>query len=118
MGLEVVTPAGLIQGTTLLGNHTQDGRRKTTATSSQLPGSQGRFCSVAKKFTLLVLLAQRMGDVLSRTLIAGQVWDMNFDSDTNVVDVTVRRLRRKVDEPFATKLIHTVRGVGYVLEAR
>jgi two-component system copper resistance phosphate regulon response regulator CusR len=71
-----------------------------------------------KEFTLLSLLARRMGEVLSRTLIAEQVWDMNFDSDTNVVDVAVRRLRRKVDEPFATKLIHTVRGVGYVLEAR
>lgn len=71
-----------------------------------------------KEFTLLSLLARRMGEVLSRTLIAEQVWDMNFNSDTNVVDVAVRRLRRKADEPFATKLIHTVRGVGYVLEAR
>jgi len=71
-----------------------------------------------KEFALLSLLLQRMGEVLSRTLIAEQVWDMNFDSDTNVVDVAVRRLRSKVDDPFATKLIHTVRGVGYVLEAR
>jgi two-component system copper resistance phosphate regulon response regulator CusR len=71
-----------------------------------------------KEFALLSLLARRMGEVLSRTLIAEQVWDMNFDSDTNVVDVAVRRLRRKVDDPFATKLIHTIRGVGYVLEAR
>jgi two-component system copper resistance phosphate regulon response regulator CusR len=69
-----------------------------------------------KEFALLSLLARRMGEVLSRTLIAEQVWDMNFDSDTNVVDVAVRRLRRKVDDPFEKKLIHTVRGVGYVLE--
>ncbi|HEY8666955.1 MAG TPA: heavy metal response regulator transcription factor [Tepidisphaeraceae bacterium] len=69
-----------------------------------------------KEFALLLLLTRRSGEVLSRTLIAEQVWDMNFDSDTNVVDVHVRRLRAKVDDPFETKLIHTVRGVGYVLE--
>lgn len=71
-----------------------------------------------KQFALLTLLARRGGEVLSRTLIAEQVWDMNFDSDTNVVDVHVRRLRAKVDDPFERKLIHTVRGVGYVLEER
>jgi two-component system copper resistance phosphate regulon response regulator CusR len=71
-----------------------------------------------KEFALLALLARRSGEVLSRTLIAEQVWDMNFDSDTNVVDVHVRRLRAKVDDPFDQKLIHTVRGVGYVLEDR
>jgi two-component system copper resistance phosphate regulon response regulator CusR len=71
-----------------------------------------------KEFLLLALLIRRQGEVLSRTLIAEQVWDMNFDSDTNVVDVHVRRLRAKVDDPFEKKLIHTVRGVGYVLEAR
>jgi two-component system copper resistance phosphate regulon response regulator CusR len=71
-----------------------------------------------KEYALLSLLARRQGEVLSRTLIAEQVWDMNFDSDTNVVDVAVRRLRRKVDDPFPKKLIHTVRGVGYVLEQR
>ncbi len=71
-----------------------------------------------KEFVLLSLLAQRAGDVVSRTMIAEQVWDMNFDSDTNVVDVAIRRLRSKIDDPFAEKLIHTVRGVGYVLEER
>lgn len=71
-----------------------------------------------KEFALLSLLARRSGEVLSRTLIAEQVWDMNFDSNTNVVDVHVRRLRSKVDDPFEQKLIHTVRGVGYVLEER
>lgn len=71
----------------------------------------------AKEFVLLTLLARRAGEVLSRTLIAETVWDMNFDSDTNVVDVNVRRLRSKVDDPFPVKLIHTVRGAGYVFEA-
>ena len=71
----------------------------------------------SKEFLLLALLARRAGEVLSRTLIAESVWDMNFDSDTNVVDVNVRRLRSKVDDPFPLKLIHTVRGAGYVLEA-
>ena len=69
-----------------------------------------------KEFILLSFLVRRKGEVLSRTLIAEQVWDMNFDSDTNVVDVAIRRLRSKVDAPFLGKLIHTVRGMGYVLE--
>ena len=72
----------------------------------------------AKEFALLHLFLRRPGEVLSRTLIAEQVWDMHFDSDTNAVDVAVRRLRAKVDEPFGRKLIHTVRGAGYVLEER
>ena len=71
-----------------------------------------------REFGLVALLARRTGEVLSRTFIAEQVWDMNFDCDSNVVDVHVRRLRAKVDDPFAAKLIHTVRGVGYVLEER
>lgn len=71
-----------------------------------------------KEFALLSLLTRRVGEVVSRTVIAEQVWDMNFDSDTNVVDVAVRRLRSKVDDPFNKKLIHTIRGVGYVLEER
>lgn len=68
-----------------------------------------------KEFSLLSLLARRAGEIISRTLISEQVWDMNFDSDTNVVDVHIRRLRTKVDDPFEKKLIHTVRGMGYVL---
>jgi two-component system copper resistance phosphate regulon response regulator CusR len=71
----------------------------------------------AKEFALLELFLRRPGEVLPRSLIASQVWDMNFDSDTNVIDVAVRRLRGKVDEGFEPKLIHTVRGMGYVLEA-
>lgn len=72
----------------------------------------------AKEFALLSLLVQRTGQVLSRTQIASLVWDINFDSDTNVVEVAVRRLRAKIDEPFVQKLLYTVRGVGYVLEQR
>lgn len=72
----------------------------------------------AKEFALLTLLAQRAGEVLSRTQIASLVWDIHFDSDTNVVEVAMRRLRAKIDDPFDDKLIHTVRGVGYVLEKR
>ncbi len=71
----------------------------------------------AKEFALLELLLRRQGEVLPRSMIASQVWDMNFDSDTNVIEVAVRRLRAKVDDAFEPKLIHTVRGMGYVLEA-
>ncbi len=71
-----------------------------------------------KEFALLALLARRAGEVLTRTIITEQVWDMNFDSDTNVVDVAVRRIRSKVDDPYPRKLIRTIRGVGYVLEDR
>ena len=70
----------------------------------------------AKEFSLLVFLMERRGEVLSRSLIASQVWDMNFDSDTNVIDVAIRRLRNKVDKPFTPHLIHTIRGMGYVLD--
>lgn len=76
-----------------------------------------RLDLTSKEFLLLSLLVRRAGEVLSRTLIAEAVWDMNFDSDTNVVDVNVRRLRSKVDDPFSFKLIRTVRGAGYVLES-
>jgi two-component system copper resistance phosphate regulon response regulator CusR len=75
-----------------------------------------RIDLTAKEFALLELLLRRQGEVLPRSLIASQVWDMNFDSDTNVIEVAVRRLRAKIDENFEPKLIHTVRGMGYVLE--
>lgn len=80
--------------------------------------SGNRLDLTAKEFALLSLLIRRTGEVLSRTLIAEQVWDINFDSDTNVIDVAIRRLRSKVDDPFEKKLIHAVRGVGYVFEER
>ncbi len=86
-------------------------RRKATRSNERLELS-------AKEFSLLALLMRRQGHVLSRTQLAEQVWDMNFDSDTNVVEVAVRRLRAKLDDPFPQKLLHTVRGMGYVLELR
>lgn len=75
-----------------------------------------RIDLTVKEFALLELLLRRQGEVLSRSLIASQVWDMNFDSDTNVIDVAVCRLRSKIDGPFGVKFIRTVRGMGYVLE--
>ncbi|MBN8507047.1 MAG: heavy metal response regulator transcription factor [Burkholderiales bacterium] len=86
-------------------------RRKATRAGRRLE-------LTAKEFNLLVLLLRRQGEVLSRTEIAEQVWDMNFDSATNVIDVAIRRLRGKLDAPFERALLHTVRGIGYVLEAR
>src|ERR1041385_4490416 len=81
-------------------------RRKATRAGTRLD-------LTAKEFALLELLVRREAEPLSRTLIAEQVWDVNFDSDSNVVEVAIRRLRSKVDDPFPAKLIHTVRGVGY-----
>jgi len=75
-----------------------------------------RIDLTAKEFALLELLLRRHGEVLPRSLIASQVWDMNFDSDTNVIEVAMRRLRAKVDDGFEPRLIQTVRGMGYVLE--
>jgi two-component system copper resistance phosphate regulon response regulator CusR len=86
-------------------------RRKATRAGRRLD-------LTAKEFNLLTLLLRRQGEVLSRTEIAEQVWDMNFDSATNVIDVAIRRLRGKLDVPFERALLHTVRGMGYVLEAR
>lgn len=71
-----------------------------------------------KEFTLLALFINRPGEVLSRTLIAEQVWDVHFDCDSNIIDVAIRRLRQKIDDSFPQKLLHTVRGMGYVLEQR
>jgi two-component system copper resistance phosphate regulon response regulator CusR len=77
-----------------------------------------RIDLTAQEFALLQLLAERQGEVLTRTFVTSQIWDMNFDSDTNVVDVAVKRLRAKIDSAFDNKLLHTVRGMGYVLEDR
>lgn len=84
-------------------------RRRVTRAGSRIE-------LTAKEFALLELLMRRQGEVLPRSMIASQVWDMNFDSDTNVIEVAIRRLRAKVDDPFEPKLIRTVRGMGYVLE--
>lgn len=86
-------------------------RRKATRAGQRLD-------LTVKEFNLLSLLLRRHGEVLSRTELAEQVWDMHFDSETNVVEVAVRRLRNKLDTPFERTLLHTVRGMGYVLEAR
>jgi len=86
-------------------------RRKATRSGKKLD-------LTAKEFALLELLMRRRGEPLSRTLIVEQVWDVNFDSDFNVLEVAIGRLRSKLDEPFGEKLLHTIRGVGYVLEER
>ena len=85
-------------------------KRKASRSGKKIQLSQ-------KEFSLLELLVRRQGEVLTRSLIASQVWDMNFDSDTNVIDVAIRRLRAKIDEGFDPRLIHTVRGMGYKLDA-
>jgi two-component system copper resistance phosphate regulon response regulator CusR len=77
-----------------------------------------RIDLTAQEFTLVKLLAERQGEVVTRSVVTSHVWDMNFDSDTNVVEVAVRRLRAKIDNPFDKKLLHTVRGMGYVMEER
>ncbi len=77
-----------------------------------------RIDLTAKEFALLAVLARRQGDILSKTAIAELVWDMNFDSNTNIVEVAIKRLRAKIDAGFAPKLLHTIRGMGYVLEPR
>jgi len=79
--------------------------------------SGNRIHLSAKEFSLLELLVRRKGEVLPRSLIASQVWDMNFDSDTNVIDVAIRRLRAKIDDDFDLKLIQTVRGMGYMIDS-
>lgn len=84
-------------------------RRRVTRAGSRIE-------LTAKEFALLEFLLRRQGEVLPRSMIASQVWDMNFDSDTNVIEVAIRRLRAKVDDPFEPKLIRTARGMGYVLE--
>ncbi len=77
-----------------------------------------RLDLTAKEFCLLSLLARHQGEILSKLMIAEQVWDMNFDSDANVVEVAIKRVCAKVDAPYPRKLLHTVRGMGYVLESR
>jgi two-component system copper resistance phosphate regulon response regulator CusR len=78
--------------------------------------AEQRIELTAKEFALLELLLRRRGEVLSKALIASQVWDMNFDSDTNVIEVAIRRLRAKIDDGFEPKLIQTARGMGYFID--
>ncbi|HJV84631.1 MAG TPA: heavy metal response regulator transcription factor [Noviherbaspirillum sp.] len=77
-----------------------------------------RIDLTAKEFMLLTVLARHQGEVLSKTAIAELVWDVNFDTSANVVEVAIKRLRAKIDTPFGGGLLHTVRGMGYVLEER
>ena len=107
-------PQGQSQPTTML----QMGDLELDLAARKAQRCGVRLDLTAKEFKLLTLLLRRRGQILSRTTLAEQVWDMNFDSDTNVVEVAVRRLRAKLDDPFPTKLLHTVRGMGYVLEER
>lgn len=86
-------------------------RRRVTRAGS-------RIDLTAREFALLHLLARRQGEVIARSVIASQIWDINFETDTNVIEVAIRRLRAKLDDPFELKLVHTVRGMGYVLEDR
>lgn len=86
--------------------------------SRKVSRSNERIDLTAKEFALLSLLARHQGEILSKLMIAEQVWDMNFDSDANVVEVAIKRLRNKIDTPYTVKLLHTVRGMGYVLENR
>ena len=81
-------------------------------------GDPEAVAPLRRLLTELDLLARHQGEILSKMMIAEQVWDMNFDSDANVVEVAIKRLRAKVDAPYSIKLLHTVRGMGYVLEAR
>jgi two-component system copper resistance phosphate regulon response regulator CusR len=86
--------------------------------SRKVSRNNERIDLTAKEFALLSLLARHQGEILSKLMIAEQVWDMNFDSDANVVEVAIKRLRNKIDTPYTVKLLHTVRGMGYVLENR
>ncbi|ECD4363288.1 TPA: copper/silver response regulator transcription factor SilR, partial [Salmonella enterica subsp. enterica serovar Typhimurium var. monophasic 4,[5],12:i:-] len=84
--------------------------------SRKVSRAGNRIVLTSKEFSLLEFFIRHQGEVLPRSLIASQVWDMNFDSDTNAIDVAVKRLRAKIDNDYETKLIQTVRGVGYMLE--
>jgi len=105
-------------GAALAGTHVRLADLEVDLVSRKAQRADKRLDLTAKEFSLLSLLLRRRGQILSRTTLAEQVWDMNFDSDTNVVEVAVRRLRAKLDDPFSPKLLHTVRGMGYVLEER
>jgi two-component system copper resistance phosphate regulon response regulator CusR len=112
--LQALTRRGQAREVTLLrvGDLQVDLIRRKVARAGQ------RIDLTAQEFALVALLARRQGEILSKTAIAEAVWDMNFDSNTNVVEVAVKRLRAKIDAPFARPLLHTIRGMGYVMEER
>lgn len=107
----------LRRGTTVMAeSHFQVADLSLDRVSRRVSRQGSRITLTSKEFTLLEFFIRHRGEVLPRSLIASQVWDMNFDSDTNAIDVAVKRLRAKMDNDYHPKLIHTVRGVGYVLE--
>jgi two-component system copper resistance phosphate regulon response regulator CusR len=112
--LQALTRRGRGQETTLL----RVGDLRVDLLSRKAIRQEQRIELTAKEFALLAVLARRQGEILSKTVIAELVWDMNFDSNTNVVEVAIKRLRAKIDAPFGKSLLHTIRGMGYVLEER
>jgi len=112
--LQALTRRGRTQEATLL----RVGDLQVDLISRKAVRAGQRLELTAKEFALLALLARRQGEILSKTAIAELVWDMNFDSHTNVVEVAIKRLRAKIDAPFVQPLLHTIRGMGYVLEER
>ena len=112
--LQALTRRGRVQESTQL--HIGDLHIDFLARKAFRDGA--RIDLTAKEFSLLAVLAKRQGEILSKTAIAELVWDINFDSNTNVVEVAIKRLRAKIDGPFKTPLLHTIRGMGYVLEVR
>lgn len=112
--LQALSRRGRAQEPTLL----RVGDLQVDLIARKVTRAQQRIDLTAKEFALLALLARRQGDILSKTVIAERVWDMNFDSHTNVVEVAIKRLRAKIDTPFERSLLHTIRGMGYVLEDR
>lgn len=106
----------LRRGSVLIEQHIRIADLEVDRVRRRVLRAGSRIDLTAREYALLDYFLRHVGEVLSRTLIAEHVWDMNFDSDTNVVDVAVRRLRAKLDDPFPTKLIQTIRGVGYVFD--
>ncbi len=112
--LQVLARRGRAQESTLL----RVGDLQIDMISRKAVRGRQRLDLTAQEFALLAALARHQGEILSKTAIAEMVWDMNFDSNTNVVEVAIKRLRAKIDVPFDAPLLHTVRGMGYVLEER
>ena len=112
--IQAITRRGRVQESTLV----RVGDLQIDLISRRVVRAGQRIDLTAKEFALVSLLGRRQGEILSKTVIAELVWDMNFDSNTNVVEVAIKRLRAKVDLPFERHLLHTIRGMGYVMEDR
>jgi two-component system copper resistance phosphate regulon response regulator CusR len=116
--LQALTRRGRVQEAGQLQTQLHIGNLHIDLLSRKAFRNGARIDLTAKEFALLAVLARRQGEILSKTAIAELVWDINFDSNTNVVEVAIKRLRAKIDGPFGTSLLHTIRGMGYVLEVR